>query len=147
MSELPRLFKPSGPIAGLAILLAAFLFLLTQKLGCGPGWGGGAGAGPNAAPGPGNAAASKSPPAAPGQPETLAKPLQITIDDTKYLVDDVPAESVDELVKMAVAVPKDVPLPRVRVLLRPTARYVTEKKLSEALLAAKVDFVVFVVEK
>jgi len=134
--------KSSRLVAGLALCLAGALFLLTQKLGCGPGEGGGAGAGRIAVQGDGGATPSSSQPAASGrQPETLSKALQITIDDTKYFVGDLPVESVEELVKMAVAVPNDVPPPRVLVVRRPTARYVTEKKLIDALQAAKVDYV------
>ena len=134
---------PEGfrPIAGLAILLAGFLFLLTQKLGLGPGWGwGGGGAGPKAAPIAGSIDPHRTQPAASGrQPETQSRPLQITIDDTKYLVGDVPVESIDELVKMAIAVPKRAAAAG-HGLRRPTARYMAEKKLTDALQAAKVDF-------
>ncbi|MGA2257885.1 MAG: hypothetical protein ABSG53_24745 [Thermoguttaceae bacterium] len=143
MSARPRLLNVSRPIAALAILLAGLLFLLTQKLGFGPGWGwgGGAGAGPNAAPLAGSVNPSSAQSAASGrQPETPSKPLQITIDDTKYLVGDLTVESIDELVKMAAAVPKDVPPPRVLIVRRPTARYMAEKKLTDALQGAKVDF-------
>jgi len=67
--------------------------------------------------------------------------LEITIDDTRYFVGETPVETVDELVKMALAVSKDVPPPRVRIVRKPTARYSAEKNLSDALQAARVDFV------
>jgi len=137
-----RFLRVSRPVAALSILLAGLLLLLTHRLGLGPGWGwGGAGPRPNTVPlagsvdplSPQSASSNKQPDASPG-------PLQITIDDARYLVGDLPVDSVDALVKLAVAVPKTVPPPRVLVVLRPTARYVAEKNLTDALQAASVDF-------
>lgn len=76
------------------------------------------------------------PPPPPPKPE----PLEITIDDDKYLVKGVEVEGIDELVKMASSVPKEVPLPRVRILRLPTSRYQAEEKLKAALEAVHVDF-------
>ena len=140
MNSQPRLFSASRPIAVIAVLLAGFAFLLMQKLGLGPGWGGGAGAGPKGQQGGGDPSVPQAA-ATVQQPEPLSKPLQITIDDTKYFVDDVSVESLDELVKRATAVPQSVRPPRVRIVRRPTARYVAEKKLTDALETAKIDFV------
>jgi len=141
MSTRPRLPRFSRPIAAIAILLAGALFLLTQKLGLGPGWGWGrGGADPNAVPLAGSVDVSPQPAGSNRPAESPPKPLQITIDESKYLVGDRPVESIDELVKLAVAVPKEAPAPRVVILLRPTARYLAEKKLTDALQKAKVDF-------
>jgi hypothetical protein len=128
--------KYSRIVAGLALFLAGVLYVLTQRLGCGQG---GGGAGQIAIQGGGDAVPSQ-PPASSGRQPEEPKPLQITIDDTKYFVGDLPVDSVEALVKMAVAVPKDVPPPRVVVLRQPTARYVAEKKLIDALEAAKIDY-------
>ncbi len=140
MIQRPRFFSISRPVAGLAILLAGLLFFLTRGPGWMPGWGGGAGAGPNAAPGGGNAPAKPLVDSRP-QAETPSKPLEITIDDNRYLVLGTPIQSVAELVKLAQEVPQDVPPPRVRIVRRPTARYTAEKNLEDALKAAKVDYV------
>ena len=73
-------------------------------------------------------------------PPPKPEPLEIMIDDNKYLVKGVEVESVDQLVKMAAAVPKEVPPPRVRILLQRSSRYVTEHTLTDALQAANIDF-------
>ena len=80
--------------------------------------------------------------ASPDEPPTPAKPqpLEITVDDDKYLVKGVEVKGLDELLKMAAAVPQEVPPPRVRVVLRRTSRYIAETKLSEALQGAKIEF-------
>jgi len=119
------------------------MFLLMQMHGLVPGWGwgrGGQGAGPKAAPLAGSVDPSSQPAASGRQADSPAKPLQITIDESKYLIGDRPVATIEELVKLANAVPKEVPPPRVVILLRPTARYLAEKNLTDALQAAKVDY-------
>jgi hypothetical protein len=136
MTTQTRPFRPVKTLLALAVLLGGFLCLLVQRLGCVPGWGGGAGAGVN--PPGGNPPAQAAPADLPAASQS--KPLEITIDEARYFVNNKPVESVDELVKMSLSVPKEV-IPRVRVVRRPTARFSAEKNLSDALEAAKVDFV------
>lgn len=123
------------------MVLAGILFFFSQKLACGPGLGGGAGAGPNGGPGGENLMVSAPLATSGPHADTQSRPLEITIDDTRYLVEGTPVESVDALVKRAAAVPKDVPPPRVRIVHLPTARYSAEKKLDDALEAASIDFI------
>jgi hypothetical protein len=123
------------PILGLAILLAGVLYFLTQKLGMVPGLGGGPGAAVNSGASPAAVAASSAAP-----PIAEAKPLEITIDDHTYFVNNKPVESIDGLVKMSLAVPKEVS-PRVRIVRRPSSLYSAETKLGAALEAAKIDFI------
>ena len=120
-------------VAGRALLAVGLLQGL-HGLGHWPSFGGGDGRGDGdkgsaEAAGSGGALA----PAKPG-------PLEITVNNDKYLVKGVEVGSVEELVAMAAAVPAEVPPPRVRVVLRGTSRYVPETKLIEALQAAKIDF-------
>lgn len=144
MNLRPRFLKLPRLVAGLAVCLAGLLFFFTQKLGFGPGWNWRGGDRPdvNATQGTGGAAPSAAQATANPPPETPSQPLQITIDNARYLVGGAAVESVDELVKMALAVPKETPPPRVLIFRRPTARYTAEKKLIDALQAARVDFAI-----
>jgi hypothetical protein len=141
-----QIMKPARRIAGLAACLTVLALLLivplAHRLGWTPGWGGGEGAVPDGAQQAGVAALSSQPADAAPQPVKPPQPLRITIDDKKYLVGDNPVESVAELVKMAAAVPKEVPPPRVLIHRQPTARYTVEKELLDALRAANIDVAV-----
>jgi hypothetical protein len=129
-------------VAAFAVCLAAFILLVMSKLSCESG-GRGNGPGPGGVPAnvatglPGESNAT--PPAA---AQSSPKPLEIVIDEKTYLVDDAVVEDIDKLVKMAQAVPANVPPPRVRIVRRPTARFLAEKNLKEALETAHVGFVV-----
>ena len=136
MNEHSRSKSLFRSVVGLAVLLAGAFYVLTQKMNC---MNGGAGPAINGAPAGANPVAQPVTEAA--KADSQSKPLEITIDDAKYFVGDTPVESTDELVKMAQAVPKGVTPPRVRIIRKPTARYSAEKNLSDALQAAKVDFV------
>ncbi len=128
----------AGLVGGVLLVggLMQGIMSLWPHIGAGGGPGGNGGDG-----GKGSAVVSGVVEPPPPPPPPKPEPLEITIDDNKYLVKGVEVGSVDELVRMAAAVPKEVPLPRVRVLLRRTSRYVTEHALTEALQAANVEFV------
>jgi hypothetical protein len=144
MNQRSRLL--SVPRVGLAlvVVLAGALYFMTQKLGMFPNWGGDPGGGANRAANDSARGDSGSPAPQPApstaMPISEPKPLDIVIDEHAYFVNNKPVEGVEELVKMSLAVPKDVS-PRVRIVRRPTARYTATKNLSDALDAAKIDYI------
>lgn len=130
-------------IALFGVMLIAAVFAV-EKIGpmikgLWPPWGGGGGgSGVNVSTDiSGNREPIKPPPPT---PPVIPRQMTITIDDNKYLVDGRVVERLDDIIKRAVAVPKDGSLCQVKIIREGTSRFTAEKNLTDSLDAANVSW-------